>query len=74
MAGQVGCMQPLVSFILAEAHAHRGERDEAGRWLDLAVMQAEKKGSLDAGLRRLWSEAAGLLGRPGPDADAAGPR
>jgi tetratricopeptide (TPR) repeat protein len=64
--------QANIGFILAGAHGHRGDRDEASGWFDLAVIQAEEQRPVDRGLRRLWAEAAELLGRPGPDAGATG--
>ena len=72
MPMQDGFMQVHVWFILAMSHWQRGERDEATGWFDLAIAQAEKQRSGDASVRRLWAEAAVLLDRPGPDADAAG--
>jgi serine/threonine-protein kinase len=54
-------------FILAMAHARKGEKDEAIRWFDKAVASTKEKAPDDAELRQFWTEAAKLLGRPGPE-------
>jgi tetratricopeptide (TPR) repeat protein len=55
-------------FILAMAHARKGDKDEAIRWFDKAVVSTKKKAADDVELRQFWTEAANLLGRPGPEA------
>jgi tetratricopeptide (TPR) repeat protein len=53
-------------FILAMAHARKGNKDEALKWFDKAVAWTEQKASDNADLRQFWGEAAKLLGRAGP--------
>jgi hypothetical protein len=59
-------------FLLAMAHWQLGEKDKASNWFNKAVDWAKRKAPGDTELRRLWSEAAKLLGVPGPDAVATG--
>jgi eukaryotic-like serine/threonine-protein kinase len=53
-------------FFLAMAHARKGEKDQAVAWLDKAVAWTKEKDPKHPELLRFWSEAAQLLGRPGP--------
>jgi hypothetical protein len=55
-------------FILALAHARKGDKDEAIRWFDKAVASTREKAPDDAELRQFWNEAAKLPGRAGPEA------
>ena len=55
-------------FFLAMAHWQNGDREQARRWFDKAVAWTRAKAPNVPGLRRWWSEAAELLGQPGPDA------
>jgi hypothetical protein len=45
----------------------RGEKDKARTWFKKAAAWTDEKASKDTGLRRLWSDAAELLGQPGPN-------
>jgi superkiller protein 3 len=56
-------------FLLAMARAQKGDKAEARKWFDKAVAADPKTNNAE--LRQFWSEAAELLGLPGPD--AAGP-
>jgi superkiller protein 3 len=56
-------------FVLAMAHAQKGETETARTWFDKAAAWAHEKAPRDADLRALWSEAAELLGRQGPIAN-----
>jgi superkiller protein 3 len=53
-------------FFLAMAHARKGEKDEAITWFDKAVGWTKEKAPKNQELLSFWSEAAQLLGRPGP--------
>jgi tetratricopeptide (TPR) repeat protein len=55
-------------FFQAMARARKGEMDVAAEWFDKAVAWTRKHAPKDGELLRFWSEAAALLGRPGPDA------
>jgi superkiller protein 3 len=55
-------------FIQAMARWRKGEKDEAGEWFDKAVDWTRRNASDNVVLRAFWSEAAELLGRPGPGA------
>jgi eukaryotic-like serine/threonine-protein kinase len=57
-------------FLLAMALARKGEKEKALPWFDKAVERAVKKNLKELDVMILWSEAARLLGRPGPDAPA----
>jgi tetratricopeptide (TPR) repeat protein len=59
-------------FFLAMAHWQKGEKDEARKWFDKAVAWTKEKGPKNAELRQFWTEAAELLGQPGPDAPGPG--
>ena len=59
-------------FFLALAYWRKGENDEARRWFDKAVASTKGKDPKNAELRQFWKEAAELLGKPEPDADALG--
>ena len=54
-------------FLLAMAHWQKGDKDKARTWFDTAVGWTKINASENAEMRRLWSEAAALLGMPGPD-------
>jgi serine/threonine-protein kinase len=53
-------------FFQAMARARKVEMDRAAEWFDKAVAWTRKHAPKDAELLRFWSEAAALLGRPGP--------
>jgi eukaryotic-like serine/threonine-protein kinase len=55
-------------FLLAMALARKGEKEKALPWFDKAVERAVKKNLKEVDVTQLWTEAARLLGRPGPDA------
>jgi Flp pilus assembly protein TadD len=55
-------------FFLAMAHGRKGEQDKAVAWFDKAVAATREKDSQNRELREFWTEAATVLGRPGPDA------
>ena len=59
-------------FFLAMAHWQKGDKDEAREWFDKAVAWTKEKASEGADWHWFWEEAAGLLGRTGPDTDATG--
>jgi len=59
-------------FLIALADWQRGEMDKARNWFDKAVAWMREQDAEDPILRQLWTEAAELLGRPGPDAAGAG--
>src|SRR5262249_14681663 len=59
-------------FFLAMAHWKKGEKDEARKWFDKAVAWTKEKEPKNAELRPFWTEAAELLGQPGPDAPRSG--
>ena len=55
-------------FLHALAHGQKGDKDEARKWFDKAVGWTREREPENAELRRLWTEAAELLGQPRPDA------
>jgi tetratricopeptide (TPR) repeat protein len=55
-------------FMLALAHGRKADKDQARKWFDKAVAWTKDKKPKDKELRQFWSEAAELLGLPGPDA------
>jgi cytochrome c-type biogenesis protein CcmH/NrfG len=59
-------------FFLAMAHCKKGEKDEARKWFDKAVAWTKEKDPKNAELRQFWTEAAELLGQPGPDTAGTG--
>jgi tetratricopeptide (TPR) repeat protein len=59
-------------FFLSLAQKRLGRDEEAGAWFDKAVIWTRQHGPRNEELRRFWSEAAELLGRPGPDDTAPG--
>jgi hypothetical protein len=61
-------------FLMALASWQKGEKDKSRSWFDKAARAARttEKHPNDAELRQLWTEAAELLGRPGPGAPGAG--
>ena len=61
-------------FVLALVHARQGDKAKAGEWFDKAVVWTKGKASDNADLRPIWTEAAKVLGRPGPDAGSAAPK
>jgi hypothetical protein len=65
-------MDPINSYFLAMAHWQEARKDEARKWFDEAVKWTKEKEPRNAELRQFWTEAAGLLGQPGPP--AVGPR
>jgi superkiller protein 3 len=58
------------AFIQSVARWHKGEKDEAGKWFEKAVEWTRLNAADNLVLRGFWSEAAELLGRPGPGAPA----
>ena len=64
---------PSSWFLMALADWQKGEKDKARSWFNQAVAWiGEKQNPKNSTLRQLWTEAAVLLGRPGPDAAGAG--
>jgi tetratricopeptide (TPR) repeat protein len=59
-------------FFLAMAHWQKGEKDEARKWFDKAVARTKEKDPKNTELRGFWTEAAVLLGQPGPVAAGTG--
>ena len=59
-------------FFLALACWRQGEKDEARRWFEKADAWTKEKDPKNAELRQFWTEAAELLGQPGPDAAGKG--
>jgi tetratricopeptide (TPR) repeat protein len=57
-------------FLLAMALARKGENQKAVEWFDKAVEQRRKLKMTVDDVLILWSEAARLLGRPGPPSAA----
>ncbi len=57
-------------FLLAMALARKGEKQRAVEWYEKAVEQRRKLKMTVDDVLLLWSEAARLLGRPGPPSDA----
>ena len=55
-----------VWFLWALADWQKGDRNEALRWYDETVARVEARKPLDPVVRVYWTEAAGLLGQPGP--------
>jgi tetratricopeptide (TPR) repeat protein len=53
-------------FLLAMAHAQKGEKEEARKWYDKAIVWTNEKDPKNAELRQLRKEAAQLLAIPGP--------
>jgi tetratricopeptide (TPR) repeat protein len=58
--------QPTDFFFLAMAHWRRGDKSDAEQFFQRGVEAASKKEMLGTDLRMFWSEAAGVLGKPGP--------
>jgi tetratricopeptide (TPR) repeat protein len=59
-------------FVIAMAHWQIGEKDEARKWFDKSVKWTKEKDPRNAGLRQFWTEAAELLGQPGPETPVQG--
>jgi eukaryotic-like serine/threonine-protein kinase len=59
-------------FFQAMARWQKGDKDEARKWFDKAVGWTKEKEPKNAELLQFWSEAAELLGQPGPNAAGAG--
>jgi serine/threonine-protein kinase len=55
-------------FFLAMAHWQKGGKDGGRKWFDKAVAWTKEKDPKNSELRQFWTEAAELLGQPGPDA------
>jgi tetratricopeptide (TPR) repeat protein len=58
---------PYDWFFLAMIEHGRGHADEAGRWFDKSVAWIKQQKAPDAGLLPIWTEAAKVLGRRGPE-------
>ena len=63
--------KPLDFFFLSMAHWKRGERDQADRFFQQAVDAASKRPSVSLETKMFWAEAAQLLGKPRPRAEAS---
>jgi hypothetical protein len=59
---------PYDWFFVAMIEHEHGKVDEATRWYDKSVDWIKQQKSPDADLLPIWTEAAKLLGRPGPEA------
>jgi hypothetical protein len=55
-------------FLLALIHWQRGDKDEARKWFNKAVAWTKGEDPKGVELRQFWTEAAELLGQPGPEA------
>ncbi len=55
-------------FVLAMVNSRNGDNDKAREWFDKAVTQTKTDAPDESDARRLWAEAAKLLGQPGPPA------
>jgi tetratricopeptide (TPR) repeat protein len=53
-------------FLTALAGAQQGEKDRARGSFDEAMARVGENGAKNPTLKQLWTEAAELLGRPGP--------
>jgi hypothetical protein len=54
-------------FFMSLSQKRMGHDEEAGAWFDKAVRWTRQHDPRNGELRRFCSEAAELLGRPGPD-------
>jgi serine/threonine-protein kinase len=59
-------------FFLTMALWQKGEKDKGRKWFDKAVAWTKEKDPKNSELRQFWTEAAALLGQPGPDAHGIG--
>ena len=55
-------------FLLAMIHWQKGEKEQARPWFDKAVAWMKAQSNQGMYHRLLWTEAAALLGQPGPTA------
>ena len=55
-------------FFVAIIEHQRGNADLAARWFDKSVAWMKQQKTPDAGLVPIWTEAAQVLGGPGPEA------
>ncbi len=53
-------------YIVAMAQWKKGEREEARKWSDKAVVWTKEQDPENVELTQFWIEAAKLLGQPGP--------
>jgi len=53
------------------AHHQKGDRAEARKWFDKAVAWTKENDPKNIELRGFWTEAAKLVGQPGPGASGA---
>jgi eukaryotic-like serine/threonine-protein kinase len=60
-------------FFQALARWQKGDRQGARKWFDKAVARTKQRDPKYVELRQFWTEAAALLGEPGPVETAAGP-
>jgi hypothetical protein len=58
-------------FLLALAQGERSDKESAKTWFKRGAAWTKQHAPADTEMHQLWSEAAALLGMPGPD--AAGP-
>ena len=58
---------PYDWFVLAMIEQERGNTQGATPWFDKSVAWMKEKKSHEADLLQLWTEAAKLLGQPGPE-------
>ena len=63
----VGRQEGTSLFLVALVHGQKGEKEQARPWFDKAVDWMKAKSSQHGHLRLLWTEAAALLGQPGPN-------
>ncbi len=59
-------------FFQAMVRWQKGYKDEARKWLDKAVAWTKQNQPKNLELHQFWTEAAELLGLPGPGAYSAG--
>jgi tetratricopeptide (TPR) repeat protein len=55
-------------FFLALGHGQRGDKDQARKWFEKAVAWTKTRAPKNKELLQFWTEAAELLGQPGPGA------
>ena len=59
-------------FFQALVRGQKGDEDQARKWFDQAVAWTKAKDPKNQELLQFWTEAAVLLGQPGPDASGPG--
>jgi serine/threonine-protein kinase len=65
-------VDPSNWFFLAMAHGQKRSKDEGRKWFEKAVAWTKEKDAKNPELLQFWTEAAELLGQPGPGGTGAG--